>query len=60
MVDIFYHISGTALFSGADYDFWGAIVIFYTFRVHQVQIKKVTLNRNLKKGGGSGVPRGLK
>ena len=33
--------------------------IFNTFRVHQVQIKKVTLNQN-KKRGGSGVPRGLK
>ena len=48
----FYHISGTALFRvNSD--------IFIIFRVHQVQLQKVPLNGNKKKGG-SGVPRGLK
>ena len=33
------------------------IVIFITFRVHRVQIQKLTLNRNRKKGGSSGAQR---
>ena len=43
--------------------FSGKSDIFIIFRVHQVQIKKVTLNPNIKRGGGSvrfGVPTGLK
>ena len=34
--------------------------IFNTFRVHQVQLKRVPLNGNKKIRGDSGVPRGLK
>ena len=60
MVDIFIIFRVQHLFRVQITTFGGAIVIFYTFRVHQVQIKKVTLNRNLNKGGGSGVPRRLK
>ena len=33
------------------------IVIFITFRVHQIQLQKVNFNRNKK--GGSSVPKGL-
>ena len=32
--------------------------IFITFRVHQLQIKKVHLNGNKKKGGVPGCPEG--
>ena len=51
-VRYFYHISGTTLFSGTNYDFFGAtLYIFITFRVHQVQFKKVTLYGNKKNWG---------
>ena len=49
----FYHISGTALVSGTYYDFLGVNSdIFITFLVNQVQLQKVPLNGNLKKGSG--------
>ena len=38
--------------------FGGNSDIFITFRVHQVQIKKVTLNRNKNRGGVPGCPEG--
>ena len=56
-----YQFSRRELFSGTNFCKLGTdVIIFITFRVHQVQIKKLTLNRNKTNRVGSGVPRWLK
>ena len=58
----FYHISGTALYSGINYDFFGSIAIFLLISGTPSPTQESTFKwkSKAKGGGGSGVPRGLK
>ena len=56
-----YHIPGTALLSGANYDFFGSIVIFLLYFGYTKSNFRKFLQMKIKTTRGrSGVPRGLK